>query len=241
MRALHKRPVPTEYVDEAIDRIEQKHPRAAASARSARRTIGEMVMRELNKLDKVAYIRFASVYEDFQGVDDFRGRCSSEAPGTQGAARGRSGGAERRPRRRPPHVQPAPTAVHGPRAAARGARPLHHDAQSARRLRDRHATARSSARAGTSAPASRMPRSTRCARPARRRGGATVYRHARALQPSRPHAALRRGADRGAGGARRRGDAGSRIRRSPGQGFARLCAAPASRSTPACWRTRRAS
>jgi transcriptional repressor NrdR len=36
------------------------------------RRIGEMVMRELHKLDEVAYIRFASVYRSFQGVDDFR-------------------------------------------------------------------------------------------------------------------------------------------------------------------------
>jgi len=36
------------------------------------RRIGEMVMRELHKLDQVAYIRFASVYRSFQGVDDFR-------------------------------------------------------------------------------------------------------------------------------------------------------------------------
>jgi transcriptional repressor NrdR len=35
------------------------------------RTIGEMVMKELLKLDKVAYIRFASVYKSFQDVDDF--------------------------------------------------------------------------------------------------------------------------------------------------------------------------
>jgi transcriptional repressor NrdR len=36
------------------------------------RVIGEIVMRELKKMDDVAYIRFASVYEDFQRVDDFR-------------------------------------------------------------------------------------------------------------------------------------------------------------------------
>jgi transcriptional repressor NrdR len=36
------------------------------------RVVGEMVMRELKKMDDVAYIRFASVYEDFQRVDDFR-------------------------------------------------------------------------------------------------------------------------------------------------------------------------
>ena len=71
MRALHKRPVPTEYVDAAINRIEQKLI-ALATREVNSRVIGEMVMRELKKMDDVAYIRFASVYEDFQRVDDFR-------------------------------------------------------------------------------------------------------------------------------------------------------------------------
>ena len=71
MRALHKRPVPTEYVDGAINRIEQK-VLALGEREVASRVVGEMVMRELKKKDDVAYIRFASVYEDFQRVDDFR-------------------------------------------------------------------------------------------------------------------------------------------------------------------------
>ncbi|MCX7890946.1 MAG: transcriptional regulator NrdR [Burkholderiales bacterium] len=71
MRALHKRPVPTEYVDAAINRIEQRIL-AMGEREIASRTIGEMVMRELKKMDDVAYIRFASVYEDFQRVDEFR-------------------------------------------------------------------------------------------------------------------------------------------------------------------------
>ncbi len=71
MRALHKRPVPTEYVDAAINRIEQRIL-ALGEREIASRVIGEMVMRELKKMDDVAYIRFASVYEDFQRVDDFR-------------------------------------------------------------------------------------------------------------------------------------------------------------------------
>ena len=71
MRALHKRPVPTEYVDQAINRIEQR-VLALGEREIASRVIGEMVMRELKKMDDVAYIRFASVYEDFQRVDDFR-------------------------------------------------------------------------------------------------------------------------------------------------------------------------
>jgi transcriptional repressor NrdR len=71
MRALHKRPVPTEYVDQAINRIEQR-VLALGEREVPSRVIGEMVMRELKKMDDVAYIRFASVYEDFQRVDDFR-------------------------------------------------------------------------------------------------------------------------------------------------------------------------
>lgn len=71
MRALHKRPVPTQYVDDAIDRIEQRLM-AIGEKEIPSRIIGEMVMRELKKMDDVAYIRFASVYEDFQRVDDFR-------------------------------------------------------------------------------------------------------------------------------------------------------------------------
>ena len=70
-RALHKRPVPAEHVDEAIERIKQKLLSLGEREVQARR-VGEMVMRELYKLDKVAYIRFASVYRSFQDVEDFR-------------------------------------------------------------------------------------------------------------------------------------------------------------------------
>lgn len=70
-RALHKRPVPTSYVDAAIDRIVQRLL-AMGEREVTSRSIGESVMEELYKLDKVAYIRFASVYKSFQDVDDFR-------------------------------------------------------------------------------------------------------------------------------------------------------------------------
>ncbi|MCC7326104.1 MAG: transcriptional repressor NrdR [Burkholderiales bacterium] len=70
-RALHKRPVPTEYVDAAIDRIVAR-VLALGEREIASRQIGEMVMQELYRLDKVAYIRFASVYRSFQDVSDFR-------------------------------------------------------------------------------------------------------------------------------------------------------------------------
>jgi transcriptional repressor NrdR len=70
-RALHKRPVPTEYVDAAIDRIVAQ-VLALGEREIPSRRIGEMVMQELYKLDKVGYIRFASVYRSFQDVSDFR-------------------------------------------------------------------------------------------------------------------------------------------------------------------------
>ncbi|BCL75038.1 transcriptional repressor NrdR [Jeongeupia sp. HS-3] len=70
-RALHKRPVPTQLMDEAISRIIQK-VLSVGDREIMSRQIGEMVMAELAKLDKVAYIRFASVYRSFSDVDDFR-------------------------------------------------------------------------------------------------------------------------------------------------------------------------
>ncbi len=69
-RALHKRPVSTELVDAAIDHVVQK-VFALGEREIGTRQIGEMVMKELLKLDKVAYIRFASVYKSFQDVGDF--------------------------------------------------------------------------------------------------------------------------------------------------------------------------
>ena len=71
MRALHKRPVPTPLVDEAIATITQD-VLSLGEREIASRRLGEMVMRELKRLDQVAYIRFASVYRSFQGVDDFQ-------------------------------------------------------------------------------------------------------------------------------------------------------------------------
>ncbi len=69
-RALHKRPVPTEYVDHALDRISQKLLSLGEREVPAR-ILGESVMHELKQMDKVAYIRFASVYRSFSDVGDF--------------------------------------------------------------------------------------------------------------------------------------------------------------------------
>ena len=70
-RAVHKRPVSAELVEEAVERIKQRLLSLGEREVESRR-LGEMVMKELYKLDKVAYIRFASVYHSFQDVDDFR-------------------------------------------------------------------------------------------------------------------------------------------------------------------------
>lgn len=80
-RALHKRPVPTGFVDAAINRIVQQ-VLSLGEREVPSRQIGEMVMRELHALDKVAYIRFASVYRSFSDVSDFRDALREvEAPG----------------------------------------------------------------------------------------------------------------------------------------------------------------
>ncbi len=70
-RALEKRPVSTEQIDAAINRITRKLMASGESEVSAR-VIGEMVMAELEQLDQVAYVRFASVYRQFQDVRAFR-------------------------------------------------------------------------------------------------------------------------------------------------------------------------
>ena len=69
--ALRKRPVSTEQVGAAIERIEEKLLNLGAREVQSSR-IGELVMRELKKLDKVAYVRFASVYRSFEDIDEFR-------------------------------------------------------------------------------------------------------------------------------------------------------------------------
>lgn len=70
-RSLEKRPVPTEAVEQAINRI-KKQLMASGERELASRTIGELVMAELKELDQVAYVRFASVYRSFQDVSAFR-------------------------------------------------------------------------------------------------------------------------------------------------------------------------
>ncbi|PIN78098.1 transcriptional regulator NrdR [Candidatus Woesearchaeota archaeon CG10_big_fil_rev_8_21_14_0_10_34_12] len=70
VKACEKRDVSLEKIDFVVGQIEEKLKQQGNEVES--RIIGEMVMRALKKLDKVAYIRFASVYRDFQDVDDFK-------------------------------------------------------------------------------------------------------------------------------------------------------------------------
>ena len=70
VRACDKRPVTAEQLDGVVDRIEQTYLNRLVREVSSEE-LGEAVLLELKKLDKVAYIRFASVYRDFSDVDTF--------------------------------------------------------------------------------------------------------------------------------------------------------------------------
>ncbi len=70
-RAFEKRPVPKEKIDKMIKEIEEQlMKRGKKEIKSS--IIGELVMKKMKKLDNVAYIRFASVYRDFQDISDFK-------------------------------------------------------------------------------------------------------------------------------------------------------------------------
>jgi transcriptional repressor NrdR len=71
VRALEKRPVSLENIETAISRILHK-ARASSEREIPSALIGEWVMDELQNLDQVAYVRFASVYRSFQDINAFR-------------------------------------------------------------------------------------------------------------------------------------------------------------------------
>jgi transcriptional repressor NrdR len=68
--ALRKRPVSTEEVDAVVARIEERLLTSGQREVSTE-FLGELVMNELKKLDKVAYVRFASVYKSFEDIGEF--------------------------------------------------------------------------------------------------------------------------------------------------------------------------
>ncbi len=71
MLALRKRPVPADAIDKAVASIEET---LLTSGRREVETgfVGELVMQELKRLDKIAYIRFASVYKNFEDLAEFQ-------------------------------------------------------------------------------------------------------------------------------------------------------------------------
>jgi transcriptional repressor NrdR len=71
MLALRKRPVAAEAIDPRSPRS-KKSSSPAAAAKSTPVYVGELVMQELKRLDKIAYIRFASVYKNFEDLAEFQ-------------------------------------------------------------------------------------------------------------------------------------------------------------------------
>jgi len=94
LKACEKRPVPVERLERVVDLIERTiQERGEPEIES--REIGEIVVAELKKIDQVAYVRFASVYQEFADVSEFmrlvEGRSGEEGPGVM-EPRGPSGG-----------------------------------------------------------------------------------------------------------------------------------------------------
>jgi transcriptional repressor NrdR len=92
-KALEKRPVAREAIDDALSRITHK-VRIIGDREVSSRVIGEFVMEELRQLDEVAYVRFASVYRHFQDVEAFHEeiqRLRSQRAGSEAARDGKRG------------------------------------------------------------------------------------------------------------------------------------------------------
>lgn len=70
VKSCQKRPVTTDQIERVVDEIERKILSMNAKEVSSR-TVGHLVMAQLHVLDKVAYVRFASVYREFRDVDEF--------------------------------------------------------------------------------------------------------------------------------------------------------------------------
>jgi transcriptional repressor NrdR len=70
MKACEKRPIPTAKIEALVNQVEKYVQESRDRERSTER-LGELIMRRLKELDKVAYVRFASVYLDFKDVSEF--------------------------------------------------------------------------------------------------------------------------------------------------------------------------
>ncbi len=84
-KACAKRPVSSDDIERVVDRIEQDlHALGKVEVSSS--TVGEMVIKHLKEMDRIAYIRFASVYREFADIESFRRELDSLARGPQEAA-----------------------------------------------------------------------------------------------------------------------------------------------------------
>jgi len=70
IKACEKRPVSIQKIDKMVGEIKEKLLKKGKEVKSVE--IGKIIMRKLKKLDKIAYIRFASVYRDFKDLSDFK-------------------------------------------------------------------------------------------------------------------------------------------------------------------------
>ncbi len=69
VKACEKRPISMEKIEEMVNAVEARAQKIGSEIST--NSIGEMVMKELRKIDQVAYVRFASVYRDFRDIDQF--------------------------------------------------------------------------------------------------------------------------------------------------------------------------
>lgn len=71
-RALEKRPVSTNMIEQIVNEIEDEaYTKGKATREISTAELGELVLQRLHSVDKVAYIRFASVYKHFNNLDEF--------------------------------------------------------------------------------------------------------------------------------------------------------------------------
>ena len=75
-KACQKRPIPIEQFDKLVNRIEREIRKSRKKEISSK-VIGEIAMKELKKIDEVAYIRFASVYRSFKDIESFQAELKS--------------------------------------------------------------------------------------------------------------------------------------------------------------------
>ena len=167
VRALEKRPVPSDELEQAIGRLIHKL-RTMGEREVPSRLVGELVMEELHDLDEVAYVRFASVYRRFQDITEFEDEIKRLQKISETAASREQMSLlpellGKKARNSPMSDSPSGLRAHGARAASRGTRPIYGSPKPDGGLRAGQAMAKSSAKAGIESRAQHMPRLMPCA------------------------------------------------------------------------------